>query len=75
MIRERCGLGPSQRLESLVEEDGLMRVVPVAASPVTPIIVSSATVLELSIKQHLGKLTLLQPAITDLPALLPADGF
>jgi bifunctional DNA-binding transcriptional regulator/antitoxin component of YhaV-PrlF toxin-antitoxin module len=33
-IRERFGLGPSQRLEWLVEEDGSIRVVPVAASPV-----------------------------------------
>ena len=34
VIRERFGLGPSQRLEWLVEEDGSIRVVPVAASPV-----------------------------------------
>ncbi len=33
-IRERFGLGPSQRLEWLVEEDGSIRVVPVEASPV-----------------------------------------
>ena len=33
-IRERFGLGPSQRLEWLVEEDGSIRVVPVMASPV-----------------------------------------
>ena len=33
-IRERFGLGTSQRLEWLVEEDGSIRVVPVAASPV-----------------------------------------
>ena len=33
-IRERFGLGPSQRLEWLVENDGSIRVVPVAASPV-----------------------------------------
>ena len=33
-IRERFGLGPSQRLEWLVEEDGSIRVVPVVASPV-----------------------------------------
>ena len=32
-IRERFGLGPSQRLEWLVEEDGSIRVVPVVASP------------------------------------------
>ena len=41
----------------------------------TPIVVSSASVWELSIKDHLGKLPELQPAITDLPALLRADGF
>jgi len=40
-----------------------------------PIVVSSASVWELSIKHHLGKLPELQPAITDLPALLRADGF
>ena len=33
-IRERFGLGPSQRLEWLVEEDGSIRVVPVVGSPV-----------------------------------------
>ena len=33
-IRERFGLGPSQRLEWLVEEDGSIRVVPVVASSV-----------------------------------------
>ena len=33
-IRERFGLGPSQRLKWLVEEDGSIRVVPVVASPV-----------------------------------------
>ena len=33
-IRERFGLGPSQRLEWLMEEDGSIRVVPVVASPV-----------------------------------------
>ncbi len=33
-IRERFGLGPSQSLEWLVEEDGSIRVVPVVASPV-----------------------------------------
>ena len=38
-------------------------------------VVSSASVWELSIKHHQGKLPELQPAITDLPALLRADGF
>ena len=33
-IRERFDLGPSQRLEWLVEEDGSIRVVPVVSSPV-----------------------------------------
>ena len=41
----------------------------------TLVVVSSASVWELSIKHHLGKLPELQPAITDLPALLRADGF
>lgn len=41
----------------------------------TPIVVSSASVLELSIKHHQVKLPELQHAITDLPALLRADGF
>ena len=41
----------------------------------TPVVVSSASIWELSIKHHLGKLPELQPAITDLPALLRADGF
>lgn len=33
-IRERFALGPSHRLEWLVEADGSIRVIPVAASPV-----------------------------------------
>lgn len=33
-IRERFALGPFQRLEWLVETDGSIRVIPVAASPV-----------------------------------------
>ncbi len=33
-IRERLAIGPSDRLEWLVEEDGSIRVIPVAASPV-----------------------------------------
>ena len=41
----------------------------------TPIVVSSASVWELSIKHHLGKLPELQHAITDLPSLHRADGF
>jgi len=41
----------------------------------TPVVVSSASVWELSIKHHQGKLPKLQPAITELQALLRADGF
>ena len=41
----------------------------------TPVVVSSASVWELSIKHHQGKLPELQHAIADLPALLRADGF
>ena len=33
-IRKRFALGPSQRLEWLVDDDGSIRVVPVVASPV-----------------------------------------
>ena len=33
-IRERFALGPSQRLEWLVDDDGSIRVVPVVVSPV-----------------------------------------
>jgi AbrB family looped-hinge helix DNA binding protein len=33
-IRARFALGPSQRLEWIVEDDGCIRVVPVAPSPV-----------------------------------------
>ena len=33
-IRERFSLGPSQRLEWIVEDDGSIRVVPVDPSPV-----------------------------------------
>ena len=33
-IRERFGFGPTQRLEWLVEADGSIRVIPVAASPI-----------------------------------------
>ena len=41
----------------------------------TPVVVSSASVWELSIKHHQGKLPELQHAITDLPSMLRADGF
>jgi AbrB family looped-hinge helix DNA binding protein len=33
-IRQRFGLGPSQRLEWLVEADDSIRVIPVAVSPI-----------------------------------------
>jgi len=37
--------------------------------------VSAATVWELSLKHHQGKLPELAPVVADLPALLQADGF
>ena len=39
-----------------------------------PIVVSSASIWDLTIKHHLGKLPELQYAITDLSTLLRADG-
>ena len=45
------------------------------SNPETLIVVSAASVWELSIKHHQGKLPELEHAITDLPALLRADGF
>ena len=50
-------------------------VLALLSNPETPIVVSSASVWELSIKHHQGKLPELEHAITDLPALLRADGF
>ena len=41
----------------------------------TTVDLSSVSVWELSIKHHQGKLPELEHAITDLPALLRADGF
>ena len=41
----------------------------------SPVVVSSASAWELSIKHHQGKLPELQHAITDIPALLRVDGF
>ena len=41
----------------------------------SPVLVSAATVWELSLKHHQGKLPELEPAIDDLPGLLQADGF
>ena len=43
--------------------------------PASTVLVSAATVWELSLKHHLGKLPELETAITDLAGLLQADGF
>ena len=43
--------------------------------PSTPVLVSAASVWELSLKHHQGRLPELTGAITDLPGLLQADGF
>ena len=43
--------------------------------PSTPVLVSAASVWELSLKHHQGKLPELSGVITDLPGLLQADGF
>jgi PIN domain nuclease of toxin-antitoxin system len=45
------------------------------ADPATTVRVSAATVWELSLKHHQGKLPELHQAISDLPGLLQADGF
>jgi len=45
------------------------------ANPDTTVLVSAATVWELSLKYHQGKLPELEQAIGDLPGLLQADGF
>ncbi|NDC36157.1 MAG: type II toxin-antitoxin system VapC family toxin, partial [Synechococcaceae bacterium WB9_2_112] len=45
------------------------------ADPATTVLVSAATVWELSLKHHQGKLPQLEQAIGDLPGLLQADGF
>lgn len=44
-------------------------------TPATPVLVSAASVWELSLKHHQGKLPELSGAIADLPGLLQADGF
>ena len=41
----------------------------------TPVLVSAASVWEISLKHHQGKLPELNGAIGDLPGLLQADGF
>lgn len=43
--------------------------------PSTPVLVSAASIEELSLKHHQGKLPELNGVITDLPGLLQADGF
>jgi PIN domain nuclease of toxin-antitoxin system len=43
--------------------------------PPTPVLVSAASVWELSLKHHQGKLPELSGAIADLTGLLQADGF
>jgi PIN domain nuclease of toxin-antitoxin system len=43
--------------------------------PATPVLVSAASVWELSLKHHQGKLPELSGAIADLTGLLQADGF
>ena len=45
------------------------------SDPATPVLVSSASVWELSLKHHQGKLPELSGAIADLQGLLQADGF
>jgi PIN domain nuclease of toxin-antitoxin system len=50
-------------------------VLALLADPGTTVLVSAASVWELSLKHHQGKLPELQQAIDDLPGLLQADGF
>ena len=45
------------------------------SNPATPVLVSAASVWELSLQHHQGKLPELSGAIADLPGLLQADGF
>ena len=45
------------------------------SDPATPVLVSAASVWELSLKHHQGKLLELNDVIADLPGLLQADGF
>ena len=45
------------------------------ADPATTVLVSAATVWELSLKHHHGRLPELAQALGDLPGLLQADGF
>ena len=55
------------RLSSVVRE--------LLGDPATPVLVSAASVWELSLKHHQGKLPELNGAMGDLPGLLQADGF
>ena len=55
------------RLSSVVRE--------LLGDPATPVLVSAASVWELSLKHHQGKLPELNGAIGDLSGLLQADGF
>lgn len=50
-------------------------VLALLTEPETPVLVSAASVWELSLKHHQGKLPELGSAIADLPGLLRADGF
>jgi PIN domain nuclease of toxin-antitoxin system len=50
-------------------------VIELLGDPATPVLVSAASVWELSLKHHQGKLPELSSAIADLPGLLQADGF
>ena len=45
------------------------------SDPATSVLVSAASLWELSLKHHQGKLPELSSAIADLPGLLQADGF
>jgi PIN domain nuclease of toxin-antitoxin system len=45
------------------------------SDPATSVFVSAASVWELSLKHHQGKLPELNGVITDIPGLLQADGF
>ena len=45
------------------------------SDPAAPVLVSAASLWELSLKHHQGKLPELSGAIADLPGLLQADGF
>ena len=52
-----------------------MAVCDAIKDPANPVLVSAATMWELSLKHHHGKLPELDEAMADLPGLLQADGF